>query len=70
MSLKLKIILLYLAARSREVSTWQGIAILTGASVSHYGFLMDTGACALIGTIIYAIFKIIWPDAKPPVDVP
>lgn len=63
---KLESLLMYLAARAKEPQTWQGVAFFLGAGASHYAFLMNPGECALIGSIVSGMLKVILPDVKPP----
>lgn len=63
MQSKLINLLVYIVDRSKEASTWSGIAFLVGASTSHFALLMSPGECALIGGLASGILKILLPDA-------
>lgn len=63
MRCKLELLLAYLAARSAEQSTWQGVAFLLTLTGSHYADL-QWGQCAALGATLSAVIKILLPDVK------
>jgi hypothetical protein len=62
---KFEILIAYLAARSAEPSTWQGVAFILALFGSHYADL-PWGQCASIGATLSALIKIFLPDVQLP----
>lgn len=65
MKQKLETLLVYLANRAAEASTWRGIITLCASSGGVLANL-NVGECAAVGVVVSQILKILLPDAKPP----
>jgi len=65
MNNKLKILLVYLAQRASEPSTWRGVAFLLTVAGSKYATL-NWGEAACVGSTVSAMMKIVFPDVKLP----
>ena len=65
MNSKLKTLLVYLAQRSSEPSTWRGVVFLLTLAGSKYAAL-NWGEAACIGSTVSAMMKILFPDVKLP----
>jgi hypothetical protein len=66
MTPRLEQLIVYVAARAAEPSTWQGVAFMLTLCGSHYASSLDWGQAAALGGFISGAIKIIFPDVKPP----